>query len=419
MSNEVKVQLDKIGPGFCLEKWTSAVFHLQKGSTNSCHHCRSHTIPLEEIKKNIHAIHNTPHKKEQRKIMMEGGWSDECDFCSSVEKQGGVSDRIIVSGRERSFKHYDSIVNDWSQDFKPTSVDVSFNNVCNLACSYCGPQSSSTWVKDITENGPYPNHYNGLPLDLQTVVSANPYTEYFWQWFEEVYPTLNNLVINGGEPLMIKDTYRCLEYIIAHPNKNLSVNINTNLCVEDKLIDRLIDLVKQIEKDKLVASLSIYTSNEAHGKQAEYLRHGLNYQQWTNNIRKLLSASQYVKVGVMSTYTVLSPYSFTNMLADLKQFADEFGVWRVIVMPKYIRHPEFMDIRLLPIEERYRIVESLDYIKSNISNEQTRLRFDQVLTHYDSGVTTDRTALKEFVAEYDKRRGLNFKEAFPEITWLE
>lgn len=419
MSSEVKIKLDKIGPGFCLEKWTSAVFHLQKGSTNSCHHCRGHVIPLEEVKKNIHAIHNTPYKKEQRKIMIEGGWPDECNFCSVIEKQGGVSDRIIVSGRERSMKYYDSIVNNWEQDFKPTNIDVSFNNVCNLACSYCGPQSSTTWVKDIEEHGEYPNNYNGIPADLHRVVSENPYIEYFWEWFKEVYPNLNNLVINGGEPLMIKDTYRCLEYIIAHPNKNLSVNINTNLCVEDKLIDRLIDLLKQIEEGKLVASLSIYTSNEAHGKQAEYLRHGLNYQQWTNNIRKLLTSTQYTKVGVMSTYTVLSPYSYTKMLIDMKAFADEFSERRVIVMPKYIRHPEFLDIRLLPAEHRYKIVESLDYIKANISNEQTRLRFEQILTYYDSGAKEDRTALKEFVLAYDQRRNLNFKEAFPEVNWLE
>lgn len=419
MSKDVKLKLDKIGPGFCLEKWTSAVFHLQRGVTNSCHHCPGHAIPLEEVKKNIHAIHNTPYKKEQRKTMMEGGWPDECNFCSAVEKQGGISDRIIVSGRERSLKHYDYIVNDWSQDFKPTSVDVSFNNVCNLACSYCGPQSSSTWVKDIEEGGVYPNNYNSIPGDIQRISSENPYTEYFWQWFNEIYPGLYNLVINGGEPLMIKDTYRCLEYIIANPNKNLNVNINSNLCVEDKLIDKLIDLLKQIEQGNLAASVSIYTSNEAKGLQAEYLRHGLNYDQWTNNIRKILSSTQNVKVGVMSTYTVLSPYSYTGMLQDLKSFADEFGVRRIIVMPKYIRHPAFFDIRLLPLSNRYRIVESLDYIKTNISNEQTRLRFEQILTYYDSGQQEDHTALKEFIVEYDKRRNLNFKAAFPEIDWLE
>ena len=418
MLNDIKIKLDKIGPGFCLEKWTSAVFHLQKGSTNSCHHCRSHIIPLEEVKKNIHTIHNTPQKKIQRKIMMNGGWSDECDYCSVVEKQGGTSDRIIVSGRERSSKYYDSIVNDWSQDFKPTNIDVSFNNVCNLACSYCGPHNSTTWVKDIEENGRYPGNYNDIPSDLQLVVSENPYIEPFWECFKDVYPNLENLIINGGEPLMIKETYRCLEYIVNNPNKNLDVTINSNLCVEEKLIDRLVEIVAKIKQGEHVKSLSIYTSNEAHGKQAEYIRHGLNYTNWLKNINRLLESSPSVKVGFMATYNLLSVFSFTDLLKDVKRLIDKYTERRIIFMPGYVRHPDFLSVRLLPIQFRFKIVESLEYIKSNFINEQTRLRFEQILTYYDTNQDTDYSKFKEFIVEFDRRRNLNFKETFPEINWL-
>lgn len=418
MLPDVKSKLDKVGPGFCLEKWTSAVFHLQKGSTNSCHHCRGHVIPLEEVKKNIHAIHNTPTKKEQRKIMIEGGWSDECDYCSVVEKQGGVSDRIIVSGRERSWKHYDSIVNDWSQDFKPTSIDVSFNNVCNLACSYCGPHSSTTWVKDIEENGKYPNGYNNIPPDLQLVVSENPYIEPFWRWFKEVHSGLSNLVINGGEPLMIKETYRCLEYILENPNNNLDVTINSNLCVEEKLIDRLVEIIQKVEQGKHVRSLSIYTSNEAQGIQAEYIRNGLNYQTWLKNINRVLESSPTVKVGFMANYNLLSAFTFIDLLKDVKFLIDQYSERRIIFMPGYIRHPEFLSVRLLPLEYRHKIVESLDYIKTHFYNEQTKLRFEQVLAYYDAKQETDYSKFKEFILEFDRRRNLNFKQTFPQLADL-
>jgi organic radical activating enzyme len=419
VSNEIKLKLDQIGPGFCLEKWTSAVFHLQRGVTNSCHHCKSHTISLEKVKENLHAIHNTDYKKEQRKIMIKGGRPEECNYCWAVEDQGGVSDRIIVSGRERSLKNFDSIVNDWSQDFKPTSIDVSFSNVCNFGCSYCGPHSSNTWIKDIEKDGPYPNYYNTIPVDLQTVVSENPYLDLFWQWFKEVYPSLNNLVINGGEPLMIKDTYRCLEYIIEHPNKDLAVTINTNLGVEEKLIKRFIDLAAKIEKGKHVSSLSIYTSNEAHGKQAEYIRHGLDYNQWLKNINLVLDSSPTVKVGFMATYNLLSVFSFIDLLKDVKDLLDKHTEHRIIFMPKYIRHPDFLSVRLLPQEFRYKLVESLDYINSNFENEQTKLRFQQVIAYYDGQQETDYSKLKDFIQEYDRRRNLNFKETFPEINWLD
>jgi hypothetical protein len=87
-------------------------------------------------------------------------------------------------------------------------------------------------------------------------------------------------------------------------------------------------------------------------------------------------------------------------------------------MPKYIRHPDFLSVRLLPIQFRFKIVESLEYIKSNFVNEQTKLRFEQILTYYDTNQDTDYSKFKEFIVEFDRRRNLNFKETFPEINWL-
>jgi uncharacterized protein YutD len=87
-------------------------------------------------------------------------------------------------------------------------------------------------------------------------------------------------------------------------------------------------------------------------------------------------------------------------------------------MPKYLRNPEFLNIRLLPKEYRYKIVDSLDYIKNNFNNQQTQTRFEQILNYYDSGFMTDTTQLKMFIEEYNRRRNLNFKEVFPEYDWL-
>ena len=46
--------------------------HLQNGHTHSCHHPSTHKIPLEELKNNPSALHNTNFKKEKRKEMPKG-----------------------------------------------------------------------------------------------------------------------------------------------------------------------------------------------------------------------------------------------------------------------------------------------------------------------------------------------------------
>ena len=69
--DEVKTTLNKTGCGFCLAKWYHVSMHLHTGQNHSCYHPHVHKIPLEEIKEDVNALHNTKWKKEQRKTMLE------------------------------------------------------------------------------------------------------------------------------------------------------------------------------------------------------------------------------------------------------------------------------------------------------------------------------------------------------------
>ena len=86
---KTKKQLDSVSPSFCLAKWQQVTIHLQNGHTHSCHHPQTHKIPLEEIKENPSALHNTEYKKQQRKLMLEGKRPDECSYCWKVEDSKG------------------------------------------------------------------------------------------------------------------------------------------------------------------------------------------------------------------------------------------------------------------------------------------------------------------------------------------
>ena len=48
---QVKKELDSIGCGFCLAKWTQVTIHLSE-STHSCHHVGAHKIPPDELENN-------------------------------------------------------------------------------------------------------------------------------------------------------------------------------------------------------------------------------------------------------------------------------------------------------------------------------------------------------------------------------
>ena len=288
---EVKNKLDGVGCGFCLAKWTQVTMHLGTGMTHSCHHPSPHKIPLTELRRNPSALHNTKHKKARRKEMLEGKRPSECNYCWNVEdNSNSFSDRVFKSTEPWSINDFDKIKDSyWRDDFNPRYVEVSFGNTCNFACAYCGPQYSSKWVEEIEKHGGYPTEHKFNSIDdikardqmpyKQT--EHNPYIEAFWEWWPNLFPDLHTFRITGGEPLLLKDTFKVLEYIQKHHNQNsnISLAINTNLGIPDKLLDKFITIAKDLCDNNKVRELIIFTSVEATDAQAEYARFGLKYEE--------------------------------------------------------------------------------------------------------------------------------------------
>jgi len=149
--------LNSISPSFCAAKWYNASLHLGHGYTNSCHLPIPHPIPVEEVPDNPAVLHNTELKKQARKLMLEGKRPAECSYCWKVEDIGrnNVADRVYKS---QIYKVEDiEILKDqpWDKDVLLKTVEVSFDRICNFACSYCNAGYSTTWGNDINKSGPY------------------------------------------------------------------------------------------------------------------------------------------------------------------------------------------------------------------------------------------------------------------------
>ena len=170
---------------------------------------------------------NTPYKKEQRKIMLRNERPSECSYCWTQEDLGNLSDRHYRSGEPWAAKDFETIRNsNGDEDAIPSYVEVNFNHACNLSCSYCSPQFSSSWASEIDRSGSYPtnpphndpSHFTGnrRPIPAR---EHNPYVEAFWAWWPKLYPELGHLRMTGGEPLMDKNTYRVFDYVLANPSQ--------------------------------------------------------------------------------------------------------------------------------------------------------------------------------------------------------
>ena len=285
--DKTKNKLDEVGCGMCLAKWTQVTLHLQMGHTHSCHHPATHFIPLDELKDNPSALHNTNYKKLQRKQMLEGGKPKECDYCWNIEDSSNAfSDRIYKSSEPWSAPYFEEIKKlGWEQNYNPKYVEVAFSNHCNFKCSYCGPSFSSQWMQEIEQHGGYKtstgfNNLDYLKASKMLPIShreENPYVDAFWKWWPDLYRDLHTFRITGGEPLLAKDTFKVLDYIIEQPepNRKLNLSLNTNLGVPDKLFNSFVDKIKRIIDENRVNEVILFTSADTWGPQAEYIRNGL------------------------------------------------------------------------------------------------------------------------------------------------
>jgi organic radical activating enzyme len=448
--NDVKDQLNNIGCGMCLAKWTQVTMHLHNGMTHSCHHPSPHKIPLEELKRNPTALHNTNFKKEKRREMLSGQKPEECNYCWKVEdSSNSFSDRIFKSSESWSQPYLKEIAGlDWRANYNPKYVEVSFSNTCNFKCSYCSPMFSSKWTEEIEKHGGYPTstNFNDLTWVKQTNQMPykhsddNPYVESFWNWWPDLYNDLHTFRITGGEPLLSKDTWKILDFIenTDKPNRNLNLSVNTNLGSPKQLIEKFVQKVKNITNENKVNEFIVFTSCESWGSQAEYIRNGLDFDLFFENVEYILTELPKVTINVMATFNALSIFGYGKLIDkifELKQKYqnnERYWVSAIQLDTAYLRWPEHLSVKILEEEQKEMI---LEYAKkafyyatpefnhnhfgfSDVEVQKIKRLYDYAISKDNFDVEKNRKDFVLFVDEHDKRRQTDFLGTFPEFKNL-
>ena len=431
--------LDSKSKSFCGAKWYNATTWLGSGTTASCHHPPAHTIPIVEVREDFTAIHNTKHKKEMRRMMQAGERPSECEYCWKMEdmKKDAVSDRTfksIIYTDEELQAAYDA---DWNESVNLKTFEIAFDRVCNLACSYCNASFSTTWAKDINKNGEYKNlvsdgagafKQNGDWTEPYKNDEDNPYIQAFWKWWDNgLSESLEELRITGGEPLMSGNTWKLFDWF-SKQDTNMRFAINSNLIAKSDIIDKLIDKTKNIKH------FDLYTSCEATGAQAEYIRDGLDYNLWMTNIKRLLNEGNCHGVHIMMTINSLCLFTITDFLDEVYKLKEMTGSRTPTVSLNLLRFPSFQSPLALPNHIK-------DHCHKNLSSwyelnkdkpgwhEYEKASIERLIDYL---VTVDaphrRTSnpitlwrdFKTFYAQYDVRRNKSLS-VFPKILtdWVD
>jgi len=437
-----------LGEGLCLAKWKQVSLHLPTGLNNSCYHPPLHEIPAELLISNPSALHNTPHKKEQRKIMLRQERPTECSYCWAMEDNGKLSDRHYRSGEPWAAKDFDVIVNsNGDEDVIPSYVEVNFNNACNLSCSYCSPQFSSTWAQEVERWGGYPTttihndpgHFVGRNRPIPAR-EDNPYVDAFWQWWPTLYPELEHFRMTGGEPLLDKNTYRVFDYVLANPKPNLHLNVTSNFSVDEKSWNKYLGYVKQLCEGERIEHFMQYVSLDAWGDQAEYIRHGLDFNLLWDRVNQFLTEipgrNSITFIVTMNNLSVTSLGSLMAGILGLRHIYSK-TYQRIWFDTPVLRTPTWQSLQLLPESYVDHLEQTWTWMMKNLEKPEDPFhgfkdyelaRLDRDIAWMRDGqrldadyVARNKADFYRFFTEHDRRRGTNFLKTFPEMSawWSE
>lgn len=312
----------------------------------------------------------------------------------------------------------------------PSWLELTLSPTCNLKCSYCNPEVSSAWYKEIQEHGPYNTNVPHNDLDWFAKGEKSPYrpdsalsSDKFWDWLIKVMPEVRHLTLTGGEPLLAKELFEILDWLSLNPQPKLEVSINSNCSLPAELWDKFLHKLEGL-RDGKVKAVYLHPSLDAWGKQAEYIRFGLDLSLFQMNVDKYLRDTEF-SIFFNCTLNALSLPSLKLYWAYIGGLASKFPDRGISSTLENLIYPGWQATRILPPQYHRFFYDAFEYIKENT---KPRGPFDQgALKSFQRAEQFMKSSLPEdelmvqrknfylFFKEHDRRRGTRFDTTFPEF----
>jgi hypothetical protein len=267
---------------------------------------------------------NSEHMKSVRRRMMAGEILPECDVCNNKLLNTDVyRDYFWGLFGQKYQAAMEATQADGSTTVKPVSWDYRFSNLCNFKCRMCGDMLSSAWESEEKQHDmvDWANPKNNWMLpDVRREITKFQDSQIEQEFAEAVEEhRVEEIYWVGGEPLMYDQHWRYMKRIIElGDGPRLYARYNTNLSrVDYRGINLYRDILVNVRDWQICASL------DGTGATGEYIRTGLDYQQWRQNFAAGLDISRHRR-QMRIDFTLTLPGLFE--IGKIQELADEFQV---------------------------------------------------------------------------------------------
>jgi hypothetical protein len=372
----------------------------------------------------IEEVWNSEFMKDVRLQMLRGEIPLSCSKCFEEEHNGIVSKRQWEKIVWKDRIDFDSIVKKTQLDGSlPVDIpyfDLRLGNVCQLKCVMCSPHDSSSWIKD------WKIQYKKYKT-IELVNDQNWEIDFDYIWYKKgtflntmksQAHNIKELYFAGGEPLLIPEHYKILEFMVETGNaQNCILRYNSNGL---EIRDELFDLWKNFKQVKFNFSI------DAVGSKNDYIRYPSKWKDIENNLRLLDNTGDNIIVNIACAVQFLN----VLYLSDLAEWKIKSNFKKINLMPyaggliglHLVYLPSYFSIKVLPyhlkliakerIEKFLEKYQDLEFINSNTG----KARWQGIINYMMSEDWSSKLpTLLEYLEVCDDQRSTDYKLIFPEL----
>lgn len=376
----------------------------------------------------LEEIWNSDETRELRRALMNDERPIGCRSCWDFEDSGIESTRQKCNDTyQRKYKiDYEEVLSsleyDYSLPYRPQSMEIRFDNTCNLRCRHCSPTYSSQWEVMAFKNPEIKELFRTYGAGRLEKKHISLPAERF-EDFKKAIPYLKEVLVAGGEALQQKRHWEMIEYMRPYA-ENITLSYNSNLT------DLGISGWSIIEEWPRFKKIILRVSLDGEENIYDYFRTGGNLDKVKDNIEKV---SHLTNVDMSLTITV-SIYNITR-LVDCAKFVNGLGG---LFHTSLVQYPKPINPKVLPFNVKLKATEEWQQFIDGIESSEhwnhdrwndPKAKNDQIsrIKNYGNSVIDYMNAedysdtlpqTKDYILKLDAANGGSFSDTYPEMASL-
>ena len=235
--------------------------------------------------------------------------------------------------------------------------------------------------------------------------------------------------MTGGEPLMDKNTFKIFDHVKKNPHKDLQLSITSNCCPPKGQWQKFIDDLKEITDQNAIDHFMLFCSLDSWGKQAEYIRSGMDFDVLYKNITQYLRESNKHSLTFIITCNILCLPGWMEYFQNILQLRKTYNTDRQLIWfdTPMLTDPKWMSMKLATKEMLQPLLDSIEFMEANKETVENRYKgfkdyeIDKVRRLYDwaSEPMSEKDEIlykknfHKYFEQHDARRKLDIRETFP------